>query len=83
MNEKSVCKCVVCGTEFVRKNQRHIYCNMTCKKQVERSMRKKYVKPNEENKTKKHTANNELVNIAIAARKAGMTYGQYVQKMGL
>lgn len=68
-------KCKCCGIEFDSTKQNRRYCSDECKKKIsrERKRRKKeYV-------TKPNAA---VIDIAVKAREAGMTYGQYVARMG-
>lgn len=81
---KETRKCVVCGKKYtaIRGNQK--YCGSECEKiatlkQVE--VRNKKLKV--ERRRKKKKKNQDIIDIAIAAREAGMSYGQYVAKMGL
>lgn len=54
-------------------------CRRTNRLQVQREYR---LKMKEESKTKKRSKKS-ITDIAVEARKAGMTYGQYVAKMGI
>lgn len=64
-------ECVVCGKSFMPTNSRQIYCSKECKTEDYKA----YGPPA---KKKKKKPNNDLVDVAVKARKAGMTYGQYV-----
>lgn len=87
--EKEVRKCRYCGTEFVAIRDNNYCCSPSCsskysrkstyreieeydKEQFEKMRKKRPMKPKQ-----------SITEIAVAARKAGMTYGQYVAKMGL
>lgn len=63
-------KCKICGREFVAVNWCNVYCSDEC--------RKIGVRKNEEAKKRSEHPNEEIVRIAIKARAAGMSYGQYV-----
>ncbi len=70
-------KCKYCGKEFDATKSKRLYCSDKCKKSF---WKKKDIK-------RKHGVHMEkpnaaVVDIAVKAREAGMTYGQYVAKMG-
>lgn len=70
-------KCKVCGKEFESRSSRAFYCSTDCSNE---SSKRGYLK----DKTKGYKQRTKsLSDIATEARKAGMTYGQYVVKMGL
>lgn len=79
-------KCAVCGNEFMGWNKKQKFCGEECKRKNELRMGEIYRErarlKTKENKTvqKKKQALND---ISMAARNAGMTYGQYVARMGL
>ena len=75
--------CPVCGKRFETDSKVKIYCSHECKD-------KAHLIKYHENKNKTelevksvYNPNQELVNMAIAARKAGMSYGQYAGKLYL
>ena len=76
-------KCDMCGKEFEpRPNQR--YCCAECKAKAAHLAAIRQEENRKERILKRKTYQNQsIVDIAVAARKAGMTYGQYVMKMGL
>jgi hypothetical protein len=74
MTEK---KCPYCNKYFMTNSHQRIYCSDDCGKAMRAFMRKKS-KP----KPKKKTVN-PLRDIAIEARKHGMSYGQYVAHMNI
>jgi predicted nucleic acid-binding Zn ribbon protein len=79
-------KCGVCGKDFDGWNKNQKYCSEECKhvshlqrgEMYRENARLKAEQKKEEAKKKK-----ALEEIAMAARNAGMTYGQYVARMGL
>ena len=86
-------KCLICGKSLYGTNRRK-YCSDKCSdkasKQNEKSWKKKEreaerneKKAQEQRRRAKPEKKKSLVNVAIAARKAGLSYGQYVGKMGL
>ena len=85
--------CSVCGKEFDTHYPRQVLCGPECVKTSRLEYQRKYAQRISENdkkrrqkqlaekdkKVKKQKANkNALVETAVAARAAGMTYGQYV-----
>ncbi|MCI5874476.1 MAG: hypothetical protein PUJ55_10890 [Clostridiales bacterium] len=86
-------KCLICGKSLDGTNRRK-YCSDKCSdkasKQNEKSWKKREreaerteKKAQEQRRRVKPEKKNSIVDVAIAARKAGMSYGQYVGKMGL
>lgn len=84
---KEVRKCVVCSKAFVATRENTICCSEPCKKkrrlQVAAQQRKIAAQKSERAKEKKEKKQRSITDIAVAARHAGMTYGQYVARMGL
>lgn len=84
---KETKKCENCGKIFASYKPQHIFCNPECKKEAttkkrkERRMLEQQMEKEQPTKTKKKV--NAIEDIANAASRAGMTYGQYVAKMGL
>ena len=79
-------KCIICGTEFKPSKSTVVCCSESCKKKRQRENEKaKHAEYREEQKKskKKKTNHKQLADIAIDARKEGLTYGQYVVKYGL
>ena len=72
--------CEVCGKTFIHEHRgRQRYCSEECYKQAaaeKLSHRKKKKKTAPEN-----TTTDSIIEIAKAARAAGLTYGQYVDRM--
>ena len=70
-------KCKYCGKEFDATKSKRLYCSDKCKKSRwrEKDKKRKYGVHME-------NPNAAVVDIAVKAREAGMTYGQYVAKMG-
>lgn len=91
---KETKKCENCGKIFASYRPQHIFCNPECKKEAttkkrkerrvqERERRMLEQKMEKEQPTKIKKKVNAIEDIANAASRAGMTYGQYVAKMGL
>lgn len=83
--------CIICGKEFVPKNHKSRMCSPECRRirsmELARDQRKqqKASKPEKakqprRRKQKEKTNHDKIADIAIAARKEGLTYGQYVAK---
>ena len=62
-----ISKCEWCGKEFDRRNAQR-YCGPECKSAAMR-------------KSKQKKKGNSITDIAVAARAAGMTYGEYVARV--
>ena len=79
-------KCGVCGKEFDGWNKNQRYCSDACKNEAHRQRGEIYranARLKEEQKKAEANKKKALEEIATAARNAGMTYGQYVARMGL
>ena len=82
--------CNTCEKSYIPKRKDQVYCCAECRNQgfkkylraygIEAREKKRQEKVE---KVKKKEKPSSLVDIAVEARKAGMTYGQYVAKMGL
>lgn len=83
--------CIICGKEFVPKTHKATMCSHECrvirKNEIAKEFneRKKASKPEKakqpkRRKQKEKTNHDKIADIAIAARKEGLTYGQYVAK---
>ncbi len=75
--------CKICSKEFESNNKRREMCgSVECRREYQSQLwRKKQgaaVK-----KTKKNNNTKKIVDIAVEARKHGMSYGQYVAKLYL
>lgn len=70
----------MCGKEFVTTTANKLLCSKECQEESNRiANRIHYHKVKAERKKKKEKINNKsVVDIAHEARKAGMSYGQYV-----
>lgn len=91
---KEIGKCIVCGSEFEKKRSDHICCSKKCRNRYNSKQSKERVAKHKEKKkqemmreavrmSKKGENHHKIADIAIEARKHGMTYGQYVAKMGI
>ena len=83
--------CIICGKEFVPKTHKATMCSHECRVirrneiAKEFNERKKALNAGKKNqpkrrKQKEKTNHDKIADIAIAARKEGLTYGQYVAK---
>lgn len=84
---EEVRNCVICGKLFVARTVNGKYCSEECqteglRRRTRNNWRDNEAKKKEIRKSKKKRQK-ELVDIAVEARKAGMSYGQYVAKMGV
>lgn len=77
MRIKNTRSCRWCGTKYLPKSSGDVYCGETCRQNAKST----YVK--HKKKVKKESNEKKITDIAAAARDAGMSYGQYVAKMGL
>lgn len=82
---KEVKKCEECQQYFVSYRANSVCCSKECS--YKRRLRlmaesKEEIKPKKKPRTKKSNIKS-ITDIAVEARKVGMTYGQYVAKMGL
>ena len=83
-------KCVICQKEFVKRNGSQVCCGVECRKEYERAQQKirnqkwkakQQEKQKEMQKQANAKTNHETIaEIAIAAKKEGLSYGQYVVK---
>lgn len=82
---KEVRKCAVCGNYFVATRINAECCSDDCKHTRRLKLEKELREQNKsEVRSKPRKRNkNSITDIAVEARKAGMTYGQYVAKMGI
>ena len=80
---RAAINCAICGKLFVAKNGNAKYCSKKCSDAgaMENYYKKKASKEQAAKKQRKKPLS--ITEIAVAARKAGMSYGQYVAKMGL
>ena len=73
MRKSRLCKW--CGKYYIPEVNGQLYCKPEC--------REKSYGQRHQGKKKKKSNMDEIAEIDAAARRAGMTYGQYVAKMGL
>lgn len=80
-------KCPECGQEFVPTRGQQKYCGKGCYTKEQRKRNREYMKKYNANQKAgkkkekpKQKPNQELVDVAAEARKAGMSYGQYVSQ---
>ena len=79
--------CMICGKPFLARNNRENSCSPECAKIRDKENNiirmREYHEKEKHIKVKKNREPSELAIINAKARKAGMTYGQYVAKMGI
>lgn len=81
---KEVKKCVICRKLFIAEKVNVKCCSKECGHINQMNMSREYHKREREAAAPgKKSKKNSLTDVAVAARNAGMTYGQYVAKMGL
>ena len=80
-------KCVICGKSFGSERYNAKYCSETCKDKGRQAITKENERIKRERATKARKARKnsqkQLINISAEAKKAGMSYGQYVAMKGL
>ena len=82
MSRKQMFKitCKICGKEFIANSCQRSLCSDKCKEETKlRIARERALKLEKENNREKYRKENRkaIVDLAVEARKAGMTYGQY------
>lgn len=81
---RAAINCAICGKLFVSKNGNAKYCSSKCREVGAKIIYQQKNHSLQEQEAKKQRKKSlSITEIAVAARKAGMTYGQYVAKMGL
>jgi hypothetical protein len=68
--------CKVCGDSFITKQPSRVYCSQECVVEGRRILDRL-------KRAKSKKKSNALIDIAVEARKHGMSYGQYVALKGL
>ena len=74
--------CKICGKEFIAHTARRKLCSDECKREnniINATEHNKKIKEIKENAKKEQRET--IVDIAVRARKAGMTYGQYTSML--
>ena len=80
-------KCGICGKTFIASKANIKYCCDKCRyeaisiKNIE--IRKSKSENKKASRKKKKDNQQAIIDIAVEAKKAGMSYGQYVARMGL
>lgn len=72
--------CKICGKEFIAHTALRKLCSDECKREnniINATEHNKKIKEIKENAKKEKEQRATIVDIAVKARKAGMTYGQY------
>ncbi len=83
---KYVKTCEICGKQFGAWNKRQKFCSDECRdkhKMQQSAMFREIYKEQKQQRKAEKKKKPSLADIAVAARQAGMTYGQYVAKMGI
>ena len=73
--------CQICGTAFIPQATSQKYCCRQCARQAEQESNRKSETKKKNKKFGQHQK--AAAEIATKAREAGLSYGQYVAKMGL
>lgn len=76
-------RCTICGQPYVTTNINAKYCSDDCRKAGTREINRQARAEQREKEEKRKNSQQCIIDIAVLARQAGMTYGQYVSKMGL
>ena len=72
-------RCLMCNKLYIATRSNAKYCSAACRREVDYASKRAYRAEDTKPREKKQS----ITDIAVAARQAGMTYGQYVAKMGL
>lgn len=75
--------CAVCGNLYVATRTDSKTCGKACSKQWNKILTKRANEKVREQQKQEKQKKMKLDDIAVEARKAGMTYGKYVTMMGL
>ena len=73
-------KCQFCGLDFYSRNTGDKWCSDDCKKAFKKSQTDEYAK--RKWKAEVEETHKSLKDLANAATKAGMSYGEYIAKFG-
>lgn len=73
VKKKMTRKCDFCGKEFETARNYQKYCCKHCREEMSKSLSRQKTQEKHEKKNK----GDGIVNVAIAARQLGMSYGQY------
>lgn len=78
--------CIVCGTVFQKRKKDHVCCSVACqlkrRREYEKEMNALYrAQKKEKAKNIEKTNHEKIADIAILAREADMSHGQYVAMM--
>lgn len=78
--------CAHCGKEYIAHNRASMYCSDECRKDARKKQNEYYrlnpeAKPRRGARPKKQKKENPFTEILVAARAAGMSYGQYVASL--
>lgn len=79
-----IARCDICGNVFEGRNCNSRYCSVKCRKSAaSEKARGKYQREQMRKNMPVKKRGMSLTEIAVAASKAGLTYGQYVSREGL
>ena len=76
-------ECAICRKKFVSYHPNTKYCSEGCKTEGNRLINASYEIRQKEKALEKKKHATALADVAVEARKAGMTYGRYVAMMNL
>ena len=84
---REIKNCIICGKEFMPIRSGHVCCSKKCtnkrNKETQRQNDAMYREMYKAQKAMPQSLHKERADITIAARKEGLSYGQYVAKYGL
>ena len=72
--------CKICEKQFTSKHHSTTICSPECKKESVRINREKTSKNIKEIGRRKNKKSDTIIDIAVKAKEAGMSYGQYVAR---
>ena len=75
--------CSICGKVFTACSTRHKYCGDDCRKVATKTWERERCRREKEARERKKKNARTIGEISAAAKKAGMTYGEYVAKFGV
>ncbi len=75
--------CVHCGKPFMANGTRNKFCSEACKVVAQRDQKRAYENKKKALKLERQQKSKNIGEVSAAAKKAGMTYGQYVSKFGV
>lgn len=74
-------RCIVCGKEFMCRSKKALCCEGECRRIRGNEIAREYRKTIKMTEKKKIKPKYSIAQISVKAKEAGMSYGEYVQKM--